>query len=77
MPDPRQAAIAAGEAWGRFLAERPPPARQVDAEDALRRLSAVLAEAGFAPGPVPDPATPVIPLLHCPFRETAQQHREV
>ncbi|MFD2415315.1 helix-turn-helix transcriptional regulator [Amycolatopsis pigmentata] len=77
VPDPQQAAVAAGEAWGRFLVERPPRDRHVDAEEALRRLSAVLAEAGFAPGPVSDPATPVIPLLHCPFREVAQQHREV
>lgn len=77
VPDPQQAATVAGEAWGRFLAEPPPPRRHVDAEDALHRLSAVLAEAGFAPGPVTDPATPVIPLLRCPFREIAQQHREV
>jgi predicted ArsR family transcriptional regulator len=77
VPDPRGAAIAAGEAWGRYLTERPPPSRRVDAADALRRLAAVLAEAGFAPGPVSDPAAPVIPLLHCPFREIAQQHREV
>lgn len=77
VPDPRGAAIAAGEAWGRYLTERPVPSLRVDAEDALRRLVVVLTEAGFAPGPVDDPATPVIPLLHCPFREIAQQHREV
>lgn len=77
LPQPRQAAIAAGQEWGRYLAERPTPFERVDAEDAIRRLSAVLADAGFAPGTVEDADNPVIPLRHCPFREIAQQHRDV
>ena len=77
LPQPRQAAIAAGQEWGRYLAERPTPFERVDAEDGIRRLSAVLADAGFAPGTVEDAEKPVIPLRHCPFREIAQQHREV
>ncbi|MFK0250401.1 helix-turn-helix transcriptional regulator [Amycolatopsis azurea] len=77
LPRPRHAAITAGREWGRYLAERPTPFERVDAEDGIRRLSAVLADAGFAPGAVEDAADPVIPLRHCPFREIAQQHRDV
>jgi predicted ArsR family transcriptional regulator len=72
VPEPEAAAVAAGESWGRYLAERPAPSQRVDAEDAIRRLTKVLADAGFAPGAVTDPAAPVIPLRHCPFREIAQ-----
>lgn len=77
LAQPDGAAVEAGEAWGRYLVERPPPLQQVDAEEGIRRLSAVLANAGFAPGPVRDVDAPVIPLRHCPFREIAEQHREV
>ncbi|WAL63465.1 ArsR family transcriptional regulator [Amycolatopsis cynarae] len=87
VPEPARAAVAAGEAWGRYLADRPAPSLKVDAEDALRRLRAVLADAGFAPGEAVDPANPaagpgnsrdaVIPLHHCPFREVAERHRDV
>ena len=77
LPQPRQAAVAAGREWGRYLAERPTPFERVDAEEGIRRLSAVLADAGFAPGPVEDAGDPVIPLRHCPFREIAEQHRDV
>lgn len=77
LPQPERAAIEVGEVWGRYLAERPVPFQRVDAEDAIRRLSAVLTDAGFAPGAVRDADAPVIPLRHCPFREVAVQHRDV
>ena len=77
LPEPGKAAEKAGEAWGRYLAERPAPGQQVDAEEGLRRLSTVLTEVGFEPDPVEDSERPVIPLRHCPFREVAEQHREV
>jgi len=77
LPAPGAAAEKAGEAWGRYLAERPAPGQEVDAAEGLRRLSAVLADVGFDPEPVDDVERPVIPLRHCPFREVAQQHREV
>lgn len=77
LPEPRQAALAAGREWGRYLAERPTPFERVDAEDGIRRLSAVLADAGFAPGAVAEADSPVIPLRHCPFREIAEQHQDV
>ncbi|NKQ52441.1 helix-turn-helix domain-containing protein [Amycolatopsis sp. K13G38] len=77
MPEPGKAAETAGEAWGRYLAERPAPSQRVDAAEAVRRLSTVLADAGFAPDEVADADRPVIRLRHCPFREVAEQHRDV
>jgi predicted ArsR family transcriptional regulator len=77
LPQPDQAAIATGEAWGRYLAERPAPSQRVDAAEGARRLSIVLADAGFAPEVVDDPVNPVIRLRHCPFREIAEQHHDV
>jgi predicted ArsR family transcriptional regulator len=77
LPHPRRAAVTAGAVWGRYLAERPAPLRRVDAKEAIQRLSAVLADAGFAPGPVEDSREPVLPLRHCPFREVAEQHPEL
>ncbi|OJY53257.1 helix-turn-helix domain-containing protein [Pseudonocardia sp. 73-21] len=77
LPQPDQAAARAGEAWGRYLAERPAPSQRIDIEEGVRRLSTVLADAGFAPDAVNDLAKPVIRLRHCPFREVAAQHGEV
>jgi predicted ArsR family transcriptional regulator len=77
LAEPDRVAVAAGEAWGRYLADRPAPSRRIDAEEGLSRLSAVLAEVGFAPGEPADATDPVIPLRHCPFREVAEQHRDV
>lgn len=77
LPEPANAAQTAGEAWGRYLAERPAPSQRVDAAEGVRRLSTVLADAGFAPDTVDDSDRPVIPLRHCPFREVAEQHQDV
>jgi predicted ArsR family transcriptional regulator len=77
LPEPGRAAETAGEAWGRYLAERPAPSQRIDAAEGVRRLSTVLVDAGFAPGPVQGSGQAVIPLRHCPFREVAAQHQEV
>jgi predicted ArsR family transcriptional regulator len=77
LPQPAQAAVNAGEAWGRYLADTPSPTQRVDTEEAIRRLTQVLADVGFAPGPVQDRPDPVVPLRHCPFREIAEEHRDV
>lgn len=76
---PGRSAAAAGEKWGRYLVQRPAPLEHVDAEDGVRRLSKVLDDVGFAPGPVTgtDGGGQVIPLRHCPFREIAEKDREV
>ncbi|GLV75950.1 ArsR family transcriptional regulator [Streptomyces hygroscopicus subsp. hygroscopicus] len=77
LPHPSQAAVGAGEAWGRYLADTPSPVQRIDSDEAVRRLTHVLTDVGFAPGLAQDRATPVIPLRHCPFREVAEEHREV
>jgi predicted ArsR family transcriptional regulator len=81
VPHPAAAAVAAGEAWGRYLADTPSPGRRVDAAEAVRRLTRVLADVGFDPGPPAasdtDGGAQVVPLRHCPFREVAEEQREV
>lgn len=74
---PARAALKAGEAWGRFLAERPAPFRKVDAPAATRQLVDTLDDIGFAPEPVIARRQRRILLHHCPFREAAEEHREV
>jgi predicted ArsR family transcriptional regulator len=75
--NPRQAALKAGEAWGRFLTEQPAPFRRVDAAGATRQLVQTLDEIGFAPEAVTTGRKRRILLHHCPFRETAEQHGDV
>jgi predicted ArsR family transcriptional regulator len=82
LPHPASAAVLAGEEWGRYLADTPSPGRRIDAAEAVRRLTRVLADVGFAPGPpagegASGGAAGVVPLRHCPFREVAEEHREV
>ena len=84
VPHPERAAVEAGETWGRYLADRPAPLEQIDDAEGVRRLVKVLESVGFAPeAPAADAAgtgdAPVteIRVRHCPFREIAEQHREV
>ncbi|HEY8451467.1 MAG: helix-turn-helix domain-containing protein [Micromonosporaceae bacterium] len=75
--EPAEEAARAGRAWGRYLAERPPPFRRVDADTAVRRLVDTLDEIGFAPETATVDGDGQIRLHHCPFRETAVEHRDV
>ncbi|WP_405939960.1 helix-turn-helix domain-containing protein [Streptomyces sp. NBC_00726] len=77
LEHPAQAAAATGEAWGRYLADAPPPAQRLTAEESISRLSRVLDDAGFDPGPTECDSAPVIPLRHCPFLELAEEHRDI
>jgi predicted ArsR family transcriptional regulator len=77
VPQPTQAAKRAGQAWGRFLADRLPPYRRVDAAAATKRLTATLAEIGFEPEAVAAGGQRRILLHHCPFREVAETQRDV
>lgn len=74
---PAQAATKAGEAWGRFLTERPAPFQQVDAAAATKQLVKTLDDIGFEPEAVTRGRKRQILLHHCPFRETAEEHRDV
>ena len=76
-PQPAQAATRAGQAWGRYLADRPPPFRRIDADTATTQLVATLDDIGFAPEARTTGRHRQIQLHHCPFREAAEQHREV
>lgn len=76
-PEPARAATRAGQAWGRYLADRPPPFRQIDADTATEQLVGALSAIGFAPEAVTTGRRRRVLLHHCPFRETAQEHREV
>jgi predicted ArsR family transcriptional regulator len=74
---PEKAALRAGEEWGHYLAERPAPFRRTDAATATRHLVQTLDDIGFAPEPVTTGRRRQILLHHCPFREAAEEHREV
>lgn len=75
LGDPTPAAAETGRAWGRHLADAPPPSRRTDAPEATRRLVALLDDIGFAPEAVSGGTE--IQLHHCPFREVAEQHQDV
>lgn len=74
---PTVAALRAGEAWGRFLTERPAPFDPVDTATATAQLVGALDEIGFAPEPVTSGREQQVLLHHCPFREAAETHRDV
>jgi predicted ArsR family transcriptional regulator len=76
-PQAAKAALKAGDAWGRFLADRPAPFQRVDAAAATRRLVQILDYIGFVPEAVTVGRKRQILLHHCPFREIAERHGEV
>jgi predicted ArsR family transcriptional regulator len=73
---PQQASVQAGQTWGRYLTEHPPPFRHITAAAATQQLLGVLDRVGFAPELDPTARQRVL-LRHCPFREVAQEHRDV
>ncbi|MDQ2815512.1 MAG: helix-turn-helix domain-containing protein [Actinomycetota bacterium] len=78
MPEPGSAAEEAGREWGAFLTEQPPPYQRLTAEEAVTKLTAIMEELGFAPqAEVDDGGKYRLRLRQCPFREVAQQHRDV
>jgi predicted ArsR family transcriptional regulator len=77
-PDAPAQSVALGEAWGRFLALRPPPGEPVTEEQSVAELLRVLDDVGFSPRLTEDDDRQLRVLLrHCPFLEVANQHREV
>lgn len=83
VPDPVDASLEAGRAWGRYLSDRPVPYQRVDAEQTLGRLRDVLDEVGFDPERDEGVATEradaprALRLRNCPFREVATSHPQV
>ncbi len=78
VPDAAGAASDAGTVWGRRLVEEPVPGQRLSSEQAVERLTTLLARLGFEPS-VDTAASGAIrvELLRCPFREVARNHPEV
>jgi predicted ArsR family transcriptional regulator len=79
MPEPGMAAEEAGREWGEYLTEQPPPYQRRTADDALAALTSTLGDLGFAPELAADGdgGRYRVNLRQCPFREVAEQHRQV
>jgi predicted ArsR family transcriptional regulator len=79
MPEPGTSAEEAGREWGEYLVEQLPPYQRLTAEQALAKLTSTLGDLGFAPELAPDGdgGHYRVNLRQCPFREVAQQHRQV
>jgi predicted ArsR family transcriptional regulator len=77
IPQPAKAAMKAGNAWGRYLADKPAPFQRIDAAAATQQLVSVLDDIGFAPEAVIAGGKGRILLHRCPFRETAMRHGDV
>lgn len=68
-PDPQATASAVGEAWGRYLADKPVPFARSTEDEAIAQVTEVLDRAGFSPVPREDGYR--LDLLTCPFRAVA------
>src|SRR5262249_45156738 len=79
MPEPGNTAEEAGREWGAYLTEQPPPFRKLPAGEAIGKLSAIMAEMGFAPQAEAGDGDGQyrLCLRQCPFREVAQHHQDV
>jgi predicted ArsR family transcriptional regulator len=78
MPEPSRAAEEAGREWGSYLTEQPAPYQKLSAEEAVGKLTAIMAELGFAPQAEAGVGEQYrLCLRQCPFREVAQHHQDV
>ncbi|QKW37424.1 helix-turn-helix domain-containing protein [Actinomadura sp. NAK00032] len=84
LPDPGAAAIEAGRAWGRHLADPPAPFQRLGTAEALERLDRMMAGMGFSPEfeqhaahPDPDPEEVRVRVRNCPFGTVAERHADV
>jgi predicted ArsR family transcriptional regulator len=76
-PQPAKAAVKAGNAWGRYLANKPAPFEHIDSAGAIGQLVSVLDEVGFEPEAVTSGRKRRILLHQCPFREVAESHSDI
>lgn len=79
-PDPAGLAIASGEAWGRYLVERPEPHARPTTAEAVAHVVQLLDAHGFAPT-VDDAAAAdgelAVCMHRCPFLELARANQGV
>jgi predicted ArsR family transcriptional regulator len=74
-PDPQAAGSAVGEAWGRYLADRPVPFSRTTEEESIEQITAILDRAGFSPARGDEPYR--LELRTCPFRTVADRQPDV
>lgn len=73
--DPSGQARAAGQVWGRYLMDRPPPFVEPSRDDARAKVVELFATLGFEPEFDGDGDR--ILLRRCPFLDMAQRHPDV
>jgi len=76
-PEPGAAAIEAGREWGAYFTEQPPPYERLTKAEAVKRLTAIMEDLGFAPQAVAEGQQYQLRLHECPFREIAQRQQDV
>ena len=77
ISQPEAVARELGVTWGRGLVDRAAVDENVDAALATHELMESLTGLGFDPEAVTSGAEQKVLLHHCPFREAAQEHRDV
>lgn len=74
--DPAGAAVETGRTWGHHLTDAPAPFRKTSEQDPVAELLRILGDIGFSPHLAADDPRRIL-LPHCPFREGAEEQREV
>ncbi len=78
LEDAEERALAAGDGWGRYLVDAPPPGERLSDAEATSRLIELLDRAGFAPVASTDrPSGTNLELHRCPFADLAERHPDI
>ncbi len=70
-------AEAAGQAWGRYLVDRQPPAASTSADDEIGAVVRLLDEFGFDPTLESAEHGHTLLMQHCPFGEIGESYRKI
>lgn len=77
LPEPRRASVEAGVAWGRYLAESPPPFHEPTETEGVAGMIAALGGVGFESRVEASGDDLVLDISHCPFLEVASRHPDI